>query len=129
MAKRMAESESELQPIAKSVRFGDAGTPHRLTPAVGKRRLRLQQISPRRVRMQQIKSSLLRRAIKANVTVLKPDKKALSAASLVEAQFLLQSLLGCLRNLTAVLPSLFYIATCSSAISSFFPRSRMTVSR
>ena len=39
MAKRTAESESELQPIANRVRFGDAGTPHRFTPAVGKRRL------------------------------------------------------------------------------------------
>ena len=78
MAKRTAESESELQPVVKRVRFGDAGTPNRSTPAVVKRKLRLQQISPRRVRMQQIKSSPLRRAIKANVTVLKPDRKALS---------------------------------------------------
>ena len=36
MAKRTAESESELQPIAMHVRFGDIGTPHRSTPAVGK---------------------------------------------------------------------------------------------
>ena len=79
MAKRTAESERELQPIAKRVRFGDAGTPHHSTPAVGKRRLRLQQISPRRVHMQQMKRSPLRRAIKANVTVLKPDRKALSS--------------------------------------------------
>ena len=36
MAKRTAESESQLQPIANRVRFGDVGTPHCSTPAVGK---------------------------------------------------------------------------------------------
>ena len=112
MAKRTAESESELQPIAKRVRFGDAGIPHRFTPACWE-------------------AEALKTRSTINVGKALPlPCSVVGAASSVEVQFLLRSLFGCLRNLTAVLPSLFYIATCtSSAISRFFPRRRMTVSR
>ena len=78
MAKRMGDSESDLP--QKRGRLEDPRTPHRLEmPSFSKQRLQLQQVSPRQVCMQQIKSSPLRRAIKTNVVVLKPTRKALSS--------------------------------------------------